>query len=336
MVSTPTTLLGFEKQGQNDNPGSWWVNADQVFDMVDDALAKEIAVTTTGGDTTLSINSYIADQSRCPIIRIGAGQTLLSDARIFTQRFRVYFVTNETVGGAFLVKFGGGSGAGQNVVIPRGCGTFIRVRSDLSTVYASPNINLTTSQIDFSSIATGTFLVGALNLSDLANATTARANLGVTIGSQVEAWSANLDAWSAIATSTKQGHTANLDGWSGLNGTLTAMFEKDFNGNVMVTGVMGDIFFDFACTILQATMLADQTGSAQVELWKAAYGSFPPNSGNKISASAPLNIVSTNKYQDATLTGWTTAISAGDCIRFNLNSVSAITRLAIALKIKLF
>jgi hypothetical protein len=336
MVSTPTTLLGFEKQGQNDNPGAWWVNADQIFDVIDDAIAKEVAVTTTGGNTTLSINPYAADQSRCAIIRIGVGQTLISNALIITQRFRVYFVTNETAAGAFTVSFGGGVGVGQSVVIPRGCGTFIRVRSDLSAVYAGPNISLTTSQIDFSSIATGTFLVGANNLSDLANALTARSNLGVAIGSQVEAWSATLDAWAAIPTANKQNHTTNLDGWSGLNGTLSAVFEKDFNGNVMATGIMGDMPFDFACTILGATMLADQTGSAQVEIWKQTYGSYPPNSGNKISASAPLNIVSTNKYQDTTLTGWTTAISAGDVLRFNLNSVTSITRLTIGLKIKLF
>jgi len=36
------------------------------------------------------------------------------------------------------------------------------------------------------------------------------------IGTDVEAWSANLDAWSALATSAKQDHSTNLDGWSAL------------------------------------------------------------------------------------------------------------------------
>ena len=44
----------------------------------------------------------------------------------------------------------------------------------------------------------------ANNLSDLASAITARTNLGVAIGTNVEQWSANLDAWSAIAPAAKQ------------------------------------------------------------------------------------------------------------------------------------
>jgi hypothetical protein len=34
------------------------------------------------------------------------------------------------------------------------------------------------------------------------------------------------------------------------------------------------------------------------------------------------------------LTGWTTSIAAGDILRFNLDSVSAITRLQIMLKVR--
>ncbi len=48
------------------------------------------------------------------------------------------------------------------------------------------------------------YLASANNLSDLANAATARANLGLSIGTDVQAYDADLSAWAAIATSTKQ------------------------------------------------------------------------------------------------------------------------------------
>lgn len=47
-------------------------------------------------------------------------------------------------------------------------------------------------------------LVPANNLSDLSSSATSRTNLGLAIGTNIEAWSANLDAWSLLATSSKQ------------------------------------------------------------------------------------------------------------------------------------
>lgn len=119
-------------------------------------------------------------------------------------------------------------------------------------------------------------------------------------------------------------------------GDTAIIFEKDNSGTVIPTGIMGDAQVPFACTILSATMLADQSGSAVVDIWKAAYANYPPLLANSIVASAPPTITTATKMTDATLTGWTTAVAAGDCLRFNLNSVTSITRLTIILKVKRF
>jgi hypothetical protein len=39
------------------------------------------------------------------------------------------------------------------------------------------------------------------------------------------------------------------------------------------------------------------------------------------------------KSEDATLTGWTTAVAAGDTLRFNVDSVTTITRVVLTLEV---
>lgn len=114
----------------------------------------------------------------------------------------------------------------------------------------------------------------------------------------------------------------------------TAEIGYTFNGlgSVLTTGVIGvGLQVRFNCTITSATLLADQTGSIVVDIWKAGYASYPPVVGNSIVASAPPTITSATKSTDSTLTGWTTSISAGDVLYFNINSCSTITNCVLIL-----
>jgi hypothetical protein len=118
--------------------------------------------------------------------------------------------------------------------------------------------------------------------------------------------------------------------------TSTIIFIKDSGNSAVVldTGIMGDLQIDFACTITGVSMLGDQSGSAVVDIWKDTYANYPPTDADSITASAPPTISGTTKSTDTTLTGWTTSISAGDTLRFNLDSVTSFTRLTIKLKVK--
>jgi hypothetical protein len=118
--------------------------------------------------------------------------------------------------------------------------------------------------------------------------------------------------------------------------TTTLTFVIDGGGSTITTGIKGDLGpIDFACTIDAITMLADQSGSIVVDIWKDTYANFPPADADSITASAAPTISSATKSQDATLTGWTTSISAGDIVRFNVDSVTSIQRLTISLKVTL-
>lgn len=113
----------------------------------------------------------------------------------------------------------------------------------------------------------------------------------------------------------------------------TVNFIIDGGGAVIATGVAGDIVIDYACTISSITMLADQTGSIVVDIWKDTYANYPPTVGDTITASAIPTITTATKSQDATLTGWTTSVAAGNTLRFNVNSVTTIQRVTVSLKL---
>jgi hypothetical protein len=70
-------------------------------------------------------------------------------------------------------------------------------------------------------------------------------------------------------------------------------------------------------------------GSCVLDIWKQSYASYPPDSGDSITAAAKPRITAGIKSLDSTLTGWTTAVSNGDVLTFHLESSSVFTAVAI-------
>lgn len=111
------------------------------------------------------------------------------------------------------------------------------------------------------------------------------------------------------------------------------VFLIDGGGSTITTGIKGDFSVDFDATILQVTLLADQSGSIVIDLWKDTYANYPPTDADSITASATPTITTDVKSVDSTLTGWDTDISAGDTIRVNVDSVTDIQRVSLVLKV---
>lgn len=109
------------------------------------------------------------------------------------------------------------------------------------------------------------------------------------------------------------------------------IFLIDGAGSTITTGIKGDIRIPFAGTITGAYLFADQSGSIVIDLWKDTQANFPPTVADTITASAKPTLSSATNVADTTLTGWTTAVSAGDIIRVNVDSVSTVTRVSLAL-----
>ncbi len=147
----------------------------------------------------------------------------------------------------------------------------------------------------------------------------------------------NLQLGTGVVTTTEIADGTIADGDINSNADVRiAAIEVIIDGgdSAITTGVKADVEVPFNCTILQATALADQTGSIQVDIWKDTYANFPPTDADSITGSNPISISSSNKSQDSTLSGWTTTINAGDILRFNVDSCSTITRCTISLKVR--
>lgn len=95
------------------------------------------------------------------------------------------------------------------------------------------------------------------------------------------------------------------------------------------------IYIPEDCTIVGVEVLTQGgTGSCLLDIWKTGYASYPPTSGNSIVGGAPPAISTGIKYRDTTLTGWTTACSAGDTMLVHLTSSSTFTSIMVVLTFK--
>lgn len=103
----------------------------------------------------------------------------------------------------------------------------------------------------------------------------------------------------------------------------------DGGGSAIAAGAQGFIEVPFACTINAVRMFADVSGSIVVDIWKDTYANFPPLVGDSICASAKPTLSAAAKSQDVTLTGWTTAIAAGDILRYNVEATPATVTLVL-------
>jgi hypothetical protein len=112
---------------------------------------------------------------------------------------------------------------------------------------------------------------------------------------------------------------------SGLTQTVNVII--DGGGVAIATGVKGDVQLDFAGTITKWALLADQSGSITVNVWRDSYANFPPTVADVIGSPA---IAGAAKAQSGAV-AW--AFSAGDILRFQVSAAATIQRATLALTV---
>lgn len=111
-------------------------------------------------------------------------------------------------------------------------------------------------------------------------------------------------------------------------------FVIDGSGAEIETGEKGHIVVPFGCKIKEVWLLADQSGSIKVDIWKDTYANYPPTDADSICGGNEPEISSATKDKDTTLTGWTTTLNEDDILAFNVDSVTTIERCTVVLKVE--
>lgn len=117
----------------------------------------------------------------------------------------------------------------------------------------------------------------------------------------------------------------------------TLLIFIDNRGSAIVPGVVCDFTIHFPAALTGWTLLADQVGSAVVDIWKADYSAYPPSAVNSIIKTGGVKptLASAIKNRGFTvnddLKDWDRQIAPGDTFRFNVDSASIVTRLHLSL-----
>jgi hypothetical protein len=134
-------------------------------------------------------------------------------------------------------------------------------------------------------------------------------------------------------TVTLDGNTVKISGEAG-GGVGSAGITIDGGGSAITSGIKGDTRINYNGTITNVTLLCDKIGTIELDIWKDSYANFPPTVADSIVASNYPNTSSAAKYEDSTLTSWTTSITSGDVLRFVVNNnATSITRAHLVLTI---
>lgn len=150
-------------------------------------------------------------------------------------------------------------------------------------------------------------------------------------------------------TSTSLGGTITQDTITGLSSTglvkrtgantlttvsLSRMITVviDGAGSAVTTGAKKVyVSVPYSGTITKWRVVADQTGSTVLDIWKDTFANFPPTVAKTITASAKPTLSSARTAESSTLTGWTTSVAAGDVIEVNVDSAATVTKLVLTL-----
>lgn len=118
--------------------------------------------------------------------------------------------------------------------------------------------------------------------------------------------------------------------------TTGLSFVIDGGGSVVTTGEKGHVEIPFDCIITAARIVADQSGSIVVDIWRDSYANFPPTNADTITGGNEPTLSSAQSAEDTTLTDWLVLNRAGDWLAFNVDSATTVQRVTVSLTLRKF
>lgn len=139
---------------------------------------------------------------------------------------------------------------------------------------------------------------------------------------------------------TERTRVSNL-GFASITSVFPAGIDYIMSGGTAIvpTGVNGPgLQVPFNCSIQAAVINGDNPlGSIVVDIWKCTEtqydgGATHPAVGDSIAGGNPLTITNASKAT-SDLSGWTTTLTQGDWLWFNVNSVLTFSSVTVALRV---
>ena len=301
MPSTYTTNGGIQKPANGEKSGSWGNIANINYDIIDTLVngSASIALTTTTY-TLATTNGEVSEGQNLIVVFTGTpgGATTVSITPQTAEK--IYFIKNDS---------------NQTVIMSQGSGATVSIAAGQSKMVYTNGIGATSSVYDFTSYLsmsspqiTGGSITGITDLAvadggtGASDASTARTNLGVVIGTNVQAWDANLDQIAALAPTSNNFIVGNGSAWAletptdalvslGLTATATELNYVD--------GVTSDIQaqLDTKAPSISPTLSGTITVNGGTQSWTAiASGTnltFAYNGVNKMRIDSSGNITVT-------------------------------------------
>ncbi len=112
--------------------------------------------------------------------------------------------------------------------------------------------------------------------------------------------------------------------------SITCVFDGE--GAALVANSKAYLEVPYAMTITGWTLLSDVAGSLVIDVWKDTYANYPPVVGDSITGTEKPTLSGTDKNQDLALTTWTTTVSAGDTLVFNVDSATTVTKATLVIR----
>jgi hypothetical protein len=220
MTTAYTDLLGLALPVQGELDGTW---GDTVNDSITSLVDSAVAGTTTlssDADVTLTTTDGASNQARQAVLLCSGSRTALRSI-VAPSQSKAYIVINATTGGYGVVVQGSGT---TGVTVNNGTQALIAWNGSDFVVVASTSISSLSGTLAVENGGTGAI-----------DAATARTNLGLVIGTDVQAYDAALATWAgkAIPTGTVVGTS---DTQTLTNKTLT---DPDINGGTIDDAAIG-------------------------------------------------------------------------------------------------
>lgn len=111
-------------------------------------------------------------------------------------------------------------------------------------------------------------------------------------------------------------------------------YQIDGSGTLPALGRLHYIRVPYSGYIQGWSIIGDVSGSAAVDIWKGNYSQIPFSSANSICSTDCPTLSGTMVNKNDAVSVWTTPVSANDFMLFNLNSVSGLSKIDIALTIQ--